>query len=383
MRWTRKRGWLAAIFVLVVVVAGGIVAFQLWRRGRPYRPPRICFEGGSADLRQTVVVPTLDTPMPAGKNVVWCGSLQIAWNRLRDDLLGGPPSIAGAEAVVSRLNHAGLTEADLPEDSYFAAAGFLRDGIVERVQSQMKEQFQVDVSFDDMPEETAALVYSYLQAQVKFTIPFFENREEFLFRDSEGRETSVTSFGIREEDDYAYPRLRRQVEVLFIFRDRSTGFSQEPDEFIVDLCRDSAPNQIVLACVSPKETLAATLDDVREKITGSAARAFGGHIGPNDVVLVPNMQWEIDNRFAELEGPDRPFLNQGSEGYYCSRVRQTIRFRLDRSGAELSSQVKSYVAPEPTYLLCNRPFLVYLKRRDADRPFFVMWVDNAELLSKP
>jgi hypothetical protein len=27
-----------------------------------------------------------------------------------------------------------------------------------------------------------------------------------------------------------------------------------------------------------------------------------------------------------------------------------------------------------------RPFLIYLKKRGAGHPFFVMWVDNAELL---
>ncbi len=28
------------------------------------------------------------------------------------------------------------------------------------------------------------------------------------------------------------------------------------------------------------------------------------------------------------------------------------------------------------------PFLVYMQKRDAEQPFFVMWVDNAELLTR-
>jgi hypothetical protein len=28
----------------------------------------------------------------------------------------------------------------------------------------------------------------------------------------------------------------------------------------------------------------------------------------------------------------------------------------------------------------DRPFLVYMQKRGAEQPFFVMWVDNAELL---
>ena len=380
MRWTRKRGYLTLIAAVAVLVVVGIVAFQFLRRGQPYRPPQVGFEGRSTDLRQTVVVPTLDTPMPAGKNVVWCGSLQIAWNRLRDDLLRSPPSIAGAEAVVSRLNQAGLTEQDLPEDSFLAAAGWVKDGIAERVQGQMEERFQVEVSFDDMPVDTEALVYSYLQAHVKFAIPFFENEKLFLFKDSQDHETSVASFGIRPEDDYAYDRLRGQVEVLYA-QGRDNGWTPQPDQFIVDLCRDSTPNQIVLACVDPRETLAETLKDVDEKIRDFLAR--WRDVTSRDTLLVPNMNWQMEHRFAELEGPDKPFLNQGFEGYYCSCVLQTIRFKLDRSGAELASEFKAYAEPWRTDYVFNRPFLVYIKKRDADGPFFVMWVDNAELLSKP
>jgi hypothetical protein len=33
-------------------------------------------------------------------------------------------------------------------------------------------------------------------------------------------------------------------------------------------------------------------------------------------------------------------------------------------------------------LLFYRPFFLYMKKRGAKHPFFVMWVDNAELLIK-
>jgi hypothetical protein len=33
-------------------------------------------------------------------------------------------------------------------------------------------------------------------------------------------------------------------------------------------------------------------------------------------------------------------------------------------------------------LIFNRPFLVVMRRRSAEQPFFVMWVENTELLRK-
>ena len=80
---------------------------------------------------------------------------------------------------------------------------------------------------------------------------------------------------------------------------------------------------------------------------------------------------------------DKRFLNAGFEGYYIAKAMQTIRFKLDRSGAELASEAQMPCKPMATHFVCDRPFLIFVKKRGAERPFFVMWVDNAELLCKP
>ena len=61
---------------------------------------------------------------------------------------------------------------------------------------------------------------------------------------------------------------------------------------------------------------------------------------------------------------------------------QRIKFKLDRCGAMLESEATVFVVASGRYFIFNRPFLVYMKKRDCDQPFFVMWVDNAELLNK-
>ena len=105
--------------------------------------------------------------------------------------------------------------------------------------------------------------------------------------------------------------------------------------------------------------------------------------GPNDVLLIPNLNWEVRHHFTELEGRDKLLLNAGFRDYYIAKAMQTIRFKLDRSGAELASEAKHLVCPMATHFVCDRPFLIYVEKRGAERPFFVMWVDNAELLCKP
>ena len=98
-----KRAKITGIVLLsIILVVFAVVHFT--SRGRPYVSPPLTFQGESKDLHQSVIVPTLDTPMPQGRNVVWCGTVELGWKHLEKDVLHGPPEIPSAEPVVSRLN---------------------------------------------------------------------------------------------------------------------------------------------------------------------------------------------------------------------------------------------------------------------------------------
>jgi hypothetical protein len=358
-----------------------IVAFFLWNR-RPGESSSYAksFDGSSEDLKQTVIVPTLDTPIPEGKSAIWCSSFQIAWNKLRTKVVGEPILLAQAEEITDQLNRAEQSEQDVDAEMFYAEAGWVNDGIVEKIQNEMAQKFpnvprpELDVSPGD------AVAYAYLKASAKYDYPFFENDETFLFTDSQGKQTAVGSFGIRKKDDYAYDRLRQQVQVLYCPREAIWSEKEIP-EFILDPCKTSQPHQIVLARVNRKSTLADTLADVEQKIAAQP-EADVSSLHPRDTLLVPNIAWNISHHFKELEGKDKQFLNPGLRGLYLDTALQTIQFRLDRSGAELASESKVFVKPGASFFHLNRPFLIYLKKRDAKHPFFVMWVDNAELLVK-
>ncbi len=384
---SRKRRWPLLLMVLVLAGIAALVVAWKFRRGRPYQPPPITYEGDSTGLEQTVIVPTLDTPIPPGKNVIWCSSFQVAWNHLKDDVIKAPVKVANAEEVADRLNRAPQSEADLPEGSYYATAGFVGDGVVETIQKEMAQRFPSagKPTFEGLLPD-AIVAYAYLTAGVKFTIPFFDSNKPLAFQGSDGGETSVSAFGIRPQDEYAYDRLREQVEILYSFPDFYHYFGKEDPsaEFAIDLCKDSSPNQIVVARIEPGETLADTVASLEEKIrewspeSEKHARSFG----ISDVLLVPEASWRIAHHFAEIEGPDKMLRNAGFEGYYVDTAFQMIEFRLDRSGAELATEAKVIFLPIPRYFLFHRAFLIYMRKRGAEHPFLVMWVDNAELLCK-
>jgi hypothetical protein len=129
--------------------------------------------------------------------------------------------------------------------------------------------------------------------------------------------------------------------------------------------------------------LSETLKDVEEKTQAyTKDRRNERWFGVSDVLLVPNLNWEVRHHFSELEGRGKRFQNAGLEGYYIQYAIQTICFKLDRSGAEVASDNRALCAAMAAHFVFDRPFLIYMKKRGSERPFFVMWVDNAELLSR-
>jgi hypothetical protein len=347
---------------------------------------KMTFSGESHELKRTQVLLSLDTPIEPGKNAVWCASFLSGWKALQNDLAGEPVELQGAEAYCEPLNTAIDPGDDLPQASY-ANVGWVQEGIIEIIRRDIKEMFPAKEppSFPGILANSF-LAYAYLEANVTFTLPYFQNRKPLVFADSKGSKTEVNSFGIRQEDEYAYFALRRQPKILYASRDDDYRLQ----EFAVDLCLDSQPSQIVVARISPELTLSATLSKLEKRIAETAAWAdslkrkhphltpYELRFGPNDVLLVPDVFWRISHHFTELEG--RAFGNAKLEGQRIDVAMQEIVFRLDRSGAELKSEAKTYMSPFPSYFVLDQPFLIYMKRRGGDSPYFVVWVDNAELL---
>jgi hypothetical protein len=331
-------------------------------------------EIGANDLG---IIPVLDASIPSGESVVWCASFQIAWNRLAKDVAKCPLQIRGAEELCQRLNTAMICEEDLPAGTFYAAAGWMKNGIKERIRSEIAVAFP-SIAVPDIGEaETAAIAYAYMEENIKFGIPFYENRKPLVFKDSTGRETKVASFGIRREDASTCNELRSQVEILY-----AGPMPPLINEFAIDLFKNSTPVQIILARIPVKTTLAATVETVEQKIRTFTGDQNNGIFGANDVLLVPNIAFRLTQRFKELEGKDRTFTNSGIEGKWIFLAQQAISFRIDRSGVDLNSKAVISITSAPKLFIFNGPFLVYLKKRGGVRPFFALWIDKADILDQ-
>jgi len=232
----------------------------------------------------------------------------------------------------------------------------------------------------------AAVAYAYLNVGVEFAYPYYTHDAAFEFQDSGGVRTPVNAFcaqTIVRAGDYGH--VRDQVEVLYCGGDDA---STTTEHFAVDLSRETRPYQVVLARMPRCRTLgegARTFQDNAKKFRDDPDYDILRKLRPIDTLIVPDVLFKLTHCFDELLG--KYLGNQEWRDSFICEALQRIDFTLSRTGVTLRSEgvmgsaAARRVLSEPRHLHFDRPFLICVKKREAGAmPFFLMWVDNAELM---
>jgi hypothetical protein len=347
----------------------------------------------SNSLRETAVVATLDCPLPEHKNAIWCATFQIAWDKLKQDIIGEPVQVLGAEDLAGRLNGTPFPKGSIEEKSYYTAAGFVKSGIIEQIQKEMARRFPsepvptFDARYRTLPD--AILAYAYLNVDVAFAYPYYARLSAFDFLSSTGDRTSVTAFCAQTNGPGKNSeQVRDQVVVLYYDFDQSSGAVQ----FAVDLSRQTQPYEVILARMPRCNTLAEAAKVVQRKTTefkNDPNYEVLRKLRPIDTLIVPDVAYKLTHHFDELLG--KHLGNPKWRDYFIFDALQKIDFTLSRTGVVVKSQARVGVTkrdarpPEltPRYLHFDRPFLICVQKREPNAtPFFLMWVDNAELMKQ-
>ncbi|MCC6508635.1 MAG: hypothetical protein IT423_05990 [Pirellulaceae bacterium] len=371
--------------LLAAMLAGGCLVPGCQKAGqRSDYQPRIARTVSSTQLVGTEIVPTLDTPLAETGNVVWCATFQVAWDRLCDDLIGTPLQIANAQVVANRMNNSPVTEAVLPSDSYFTAAGRLEDGIIATIRKEMTRQFP-HAHLPNLEGEVGFVTYGYMETAVTFTKPFSDTEQQIRFSDTAGVAQPVSGFGLHQGTDWDLrAEQAAQVKILFSQTDVPTNNVSDGarlSAFALDLTADQTEQQVIVAVLPRAEHLRAILDDLAMKIAKFAPDDSSERLQAIDSLAIPNVAFEVDHEFDELEGDNKLIETPGEfQGLHIQTAAQSIHFRLDKSGATVISESYLVVGATPRYFVVDRPFLIVMKRRSSDEPYFAAWIGNAEFL---
>ena len=162
-----------------------------------------------ADLKDTQLVAHPDVPLDATKNVLWCGTLQLAWNKATD-LVGEKLQFINQPPLVNLLNQEDFTKADLDPTSYVAIANFERNHVEQEIRDALEKTFHGAASPELIPSNTPASPARTISSptpilykNLSFPKPFEENVSRSISRWNESKE-----FRLHRKQETAFARGR-------------------------------------------------------------------------------------------------------------------------------------------------------------------------------
>ncbi len=317
----------------------------------------------SKQLANTTITPYLQKSIHTNENLIFCSTFQIVWDKMSEKLmeLGWEPLRLPANRLMEQYLNEGISGAsDLSEDAYLAMVGFGYEGIVGKIKDALQAKFNDVPSVDLKCNPDDLVAYAYLKKVLAFDTKFEKIAEPINF----GKTKLVSAFGIKKYGtDDGYRKMGEQVAV-FDYKNNN--------DFIVRLTSKSFDDEIVIAKVAPEATLLATLDAVQSRISKNSAV----RLKTKDVLKIPKFDFNIIHDYKD-----------DFSGSKVAKAGQTIEFKLNEEGAILKSEAYMVrlancgkIPEAPKLLVFDKPFLLYLKGKAAKEPYFVMWIDNPELL---
>ena len=329
----------------------------------------------SDELKKTTITPHLDEGIVAGKNIIFCDTFQLAWNELTGKILKGDLLMKNAPALAGILNKMRrvITGKDISDKYYLAMAGYGKDNIVNRINTALKKKFGDEAWLvKENLDSRDILAYAFLMKNLSFTTQFDDLPHGITFKGKDTARVRVKAFGIPKfSPGKKMKELSKQVTVAY--------YNSDKNEFVVKLKTDSPNDELVLARIEPGSNMTETYNKAR-----SLAARKPDKLSYGDVLIIPEIEFFIEHHYKELL--NKNFLNRGFEQYFISKAIQTTKFKLDKTGARLKSKaviaVRMNGGGKYKKLVFNKPFMLYMKEKKARNPYFVMWIDNVEVLVK-
>lgn len=368
--------------------ASAVIPLDQWPPGLLSDEPAVVDPGPEIDVEsiaKTRIVATTDAEIDSTSTVLWCATMQMAWDRLRAELektnsgLTDVP-VRGNPSLAVSLNARRFPLSALASDSYELLAEIITPAEGARLLKAIELQF-----FAHNPDATV-LPPSFggvrLKASLHKNLPFetqFDRLPQPLqFQESDAT-VDVVAFGRTKT---SLPGLADQVMV----RDHVSD-----DDFVVEIITATKQgDSVLLAKVRPEATLESTWQAVKLRIERSRPRNDRRmKLSEIDEFAVPLLRFHLGTTFTELVGR---MLDTSDDPRTIVEARQSIRFRLDEKGAELLSVAEMAVVsnnghsveehPKPRRFVLDKPFLLALRQAQADEPYFLAWIATTSLMER-
>jgi len=336
-------------------------------------------------LKRTKITPVLETEIIKENNLIYCMTFQLAWNKLCNDIVKAPIVLYQPPNYINHLNKNLTNEIFITSNEYIVQAGFIKDGIIKTINKDLKTKFgnnapQIDSEYD----QSAIIAYAYLLITFEFRYVFENILEPLKFMSSDNKLSNIASFGFNKLNSKDPQKIELRKHIL---NQVSACYFDEKQGFILKIYANNG-NVITISTLPPCETLKKTFQQIKSfSQNNSTNRKFV--LG--DTLKMPKIDFKLSHSFNELL--NTPIKNTSIKDYFFTKAIQDIKFSLDEKGIKLKSSSKAAIEKGigdiilPKDFIINGPFVLYLTKYiqdefDLGEPYFMMYVDNDELLVK-
>lgn len=305
-----------------------------------------------------------------GQDTAWCGTFQLIWNDLKNDLAKQDiifmqePDLQ----VVKNLNKETFKTEDISENSYYKVYGNPTLELKEQIEKAIKEKFNEESEIlDDFswgsnnPKDY--FLYCMLKKEFEFPVAFKELEDgEF----ANGKYSKINYFGLEKD---AEEELRNQVEVLYY---------NSPSQFAVKL-KTKQNDEIILA----RGEEGNTFQEIYNNINTNSENYEGiKEFTEKDELKIPNIDFKQKTEFTELEQKEFSFAN--GDVYIIDKALQTMEFELDKEGGKIKSEAgimtkEMAIATdeiEERKFNFDDEFVIFLKENDKEKPYFAASISD-------
>ena len=322
-----------------------------------------CFDNELTNTEGITTALTLEDEIT--NDTIWCGTFQLIWNDLKNDLAKQDIVFTPQLEVVENLNKETFTTKDISEESYYKKVGTPSLALKEEIEKAIKDKFnETSDILDDFEWENRDPKDHFLYAMLKKEFKFEKAFEE-LSNDSFGEYENIKYFGIKSRDK---DELRKQVNVLY--------YNSE-DDFAIKL--NTKQEDEVILCKNPEGK---SFNEIFKNITDKEKSYTGNkNLVEGEKLKVPNIKLKEKTEFTEIQ--DKPYLFSNGDVYSIEKAIQTIEFELDRTGGKIKSEAgimnkaeSAMPIDEPRKFYIDDTFAIFLIEEDKEVPYFAGLIND-------
>ena len=350
-----KKVKIVLFILLILIIIAIVILIGIYNKEIAEAAQELMGDPVLKETEGVTIVPTMQEQL--GENTLWCGTFQLIWNDLKNEVAKQDIIFQPQLSIVEHLNKEEFNTDMLSEEYYYKKYGIATKELKEEIEKGIKEKFNENSSILDSFDWESGKNNYFLYAMLKREFEFnqeFDNLEKGTFAE---KYENVRYFGIKEDTKQ---EVREQVRVLY--------YNSKDDLAI--LLQTKNGDEVIL-CKTPEGN---NFNEIYQKIVTSN---YTGNqsLTEKETLKIPEISIKEKKEYTDLAGKE--FKLSTGETNQIEKAMQTIEFKLNKKGGEIKSEAgmmnqKAIMIPteEVREFNFDSTFTLFLREEGKQMPYF-------------